>query len=74
MPLREEGSLDVLRPEMKQLKLCGILFHEMYVTFLPTVKNNGFQPCLQGNNNLISSIIYSSVILYGETPDEGWGG
>jgi hypothetical protein len=51
----------------------------MYVTFLPTVKNDGFQPCLQGNN-LVSSIIIIiiiitlSIILYGETPDEGLGG
>jgi hypothetical protein len=70
------------------LKLCDFLFHEMYVTFLPTAKNYGFRPCLQGNNNLIRIIIIiiviiiiiiiiiiaSSVILYGETPDEGWGG
>jgi len=56
-------------------KLCDFLFREMYVTFLPTVKNDGFQPCLQGNNNLISCIIIaSSIILYGETPNEGWGG
>ena len=59
----------------EHLNLCDSLFHEIYVTFLPTVKNDGFQPCLQENNNLISSIIITlSVILYGETPDEGWGG
>ena len=47
----------------------------MCVTFVPTVKNDGFQPCLQGNNNLISGIVItSSIILYGETPDERWGG
>jgi hypothetical protein len=60
----------------EHLKLCDSLFYEIYVTFLPTVESDGFQPCLQGNNNnLISSIIItSSIILYGETPDEGWGG
>jgi hypothetical protein len=46
----------------------------MYVTFLPTVKNDGFQPCLQGNNLVSSIIITLSFILYGETPDEGLGG
>jgi hypothetical protein len=65
----------------EHLKLCDFLFHEMYVTFLPSVKNDGFQPCLQGNN-IISIIIIiiiiiittSAIILYGEMPDEGWGG
>jgi hypothetical protein len=46
----------------------------MYVTFLPTDKNDGFQPCLQGNNLVSSIIITLLIILYGETPDEGLGG
>jgi len=28
----------------EHLKLCDFLFHEMYVTFLPTVENDGFEP------------------------------
>jgi len=41
--------------------------------FYPPSKMTDFSG-LQGNNNLIRSIIISAIILYGETRDEGWGG